>query len=43
MRRRLPRVTRMRAPDEAFADPRLAAVYDGLHGNRSDLDVYVAL
>ena len=33
----------MRAPDEAFADSRLAAVYDGLHGDRSDLDGYVAL
>lgn len=33
----------MRAPDQAFADPRLAALYDALDGDRSDLDVYVAL
>jgi SAM-dependent methyltransferase len=33
----------MRAPDPAFADPRLAAVYDVLDDDRSDLDAYVAI
>ena len=43
IRRRLPRVIGMRAPDPAFADPRLASWYDGLQGDRADLDLYVAL
>ena len=30
-------------PDHAFADPRLAALYDRLHPDRSDLDTYVAI
>jgi SAM-dependent methyltransferase len=30
-------------PDRAFADPRLAEVYDPLDPDRSDLDVYVAI
>ncbi|HEX8497092.1 MAG TPA: class I SAM-dependent methyltransferase, partial [Actinomycetales bacterium] len=30
----------MRVPDAAFADPRLAALYDVLEVDRSDLDVY---
>ena len=30
-------------PDPAYAHPRLAAVYDGLDPDRSDLEVYVAL
>ena len=29
--------------DELFEDPRLAALYDPLEGDRSDLDVYVAI
>jgi SAM-dependent methyltransferase len=33
----------MRNPDPAFADPRLAALYDVLDGDRSDLNHYVAL
>jgi SAM-dependent methyltransferase len=33
----------MRAPDPAFADPRLAALYDLYDPDRSDLDAYVAL
>jgi SAM-dependent methyltransferase len=33
----------MRAPDPTFADPRLAALYDVLDDDRSDLDAYVAL
>lgn len=33
----------MRPPDPAFADPRLAALYDVLDDDRSDLDVYEAL
>lgn len=33
----------MRPPDPAFADPRLAVLYDALDGDRSDLDAYVAL
>lgn len=33
----------MRAPDPAFADPRLADLYDVLDGDRSDLDAYVAI
>jgi SAM-dependent methyltransferase len=30
-------------PDEIFANPRLAAIYDTFDGDRSDLDAYVAL
>lgn len=30
-------------PDAHFADPRLAALYDPLEGDRSDLDLYAAL
>ncbi|MEO1059018.1 MAG: class I SAM-dependent methyltransferase, partial [Actinomycetota bacterium] len=30
-------------PDPAFAEPRLAAIYDDLDGERDDLDVYVGL
>jgi ubiquinone/menaquinone biosynthesis C-methylase UbiE len=33
----------VRPPDPAFADPRLAAVYDVLDADRSDLDAYVAI
>lgn len=33
----------MRAPDPAFADPRLAILYDVLDDDRSDLDAYVAI
>ena len=33
----------MREPDAAFADPRLAVLYDVLDSDRSDLDAYVAL
>jgi ubiquinone/menaquinone biosynthesis C-methylase UbiE len=33
----------MRAPDPAFADPRLASLYDVLDGDRRDLDAYVAV
>jgi SAM-dependent methyltransferase len=33
----------MRAPDPAFADPRLAALYDVFDNDRSDLDTYVAI
>jgi SAM-dependent methyltransferase len=33
----------MRAPDPAFADPHLAALYDVLDDDRSDLDAYVAI
>ncbi|NYE37472.1 SAM-dependent methyltransferase [Nocardioides cavernae] len=33
----------MRAPDAAFADPRLAALYDLLDDDRSDLDAYEAI
>lgn len=33
----------MRPPDPAFADPRLAALYDVFDGDRSDLEHYVAL
>lgn len=33
----------MRAPDPAFADPRLAVLYDALDDDRSDLDAYVAI
>jgi SAM-dependent methyltransferase len=29
--------------DDIFEDPRLAALYDALEGDRSDLDVYVAI
>lgn len=30
----------MREPDAAFADPRLAVLYDVLDGDRADLDGY---
>ncbi len=30
-------------PDELFADPRLARIYDDLDGDRDDLDLYAAL
>jgi SAM-dependent methyltransferase len=30
-------------PDDLFADPRLAAIYDDLDGERDDLDLYVRL
>lgn len=33
----------MRPPDRAFADPRLAALYDVLDDDRSDLDAYLAI
>lgn len=33
----------MRAPDPAFADPRLAVLYDVFDSDRSDLDAYVAI
>ncbi len=33
----------MRVPDPAFADPRLAVLYDVLEDDRSDLDAYEAL
>ncbi len=33
----------MREPDAAFADPRLAALYDVLDNDRSDLDAYLAI
>lgn len=33
----------MTAPDAAFADPRLAPLYDIFDGDRSDLDVYAAI
>lgn len=33
----------MRPPDPAFADPRLAVLYDVLDDDRSDLDAYVAI
>ena len=33
----------MRSPDPAFADPRLAVLYDALDDDRSDLDAYVAI
>jgi SAM-dependent methyltransferase len=33
----------VRPPDPAFADPRLAVLYDVLDDDRSDLDVYVAI
>ncbi len=32
-----------RAPDNIFEHPRLAAIYDALDADRSDLDVYVAI
>ena len=38
-----PRVEQVRAPDPAFADPRLAALYDDLDGDRADLEVYCAI
>ncbi len=31
------------APDRIFADPRLAAIYDDVDGDRSDLDAYAAM
>lgn len=37
------RVVTVRAPDAAFADPRLAALYDDLDGERSDLHAYLAI
>ena len=33
----------MSTPDRAFADPRLASLYDALEDDRDDLDVYVAM
>lgn len=33
----------MRTPDPAFADPRLAVLYDALDPDRSDLDAYEAI
>lgn len=33
----------MRPPDAAFADPRLAVLYDALDDDRSDLDLYVEI
>lgn len=36
-------VTIVREPGAAFADARLAALYDVLEGDRSDLDAYVAI
>ncbi|GAA3639115.1 class I SAM-dependent DNA methyltransferase [Microlunatus ginsengisoli] len=33
----------MRDPDPTFADPRQAALYDALNGDRSDLDAYLAI
>ena len=30
-------------PDAVFDDPRLAAIYDALDPDRSDLDAYVAM
>ena len=39
----LRRVACVRSPDPAFADPHLAALYDGLDDDRSDLDAYVAI
>jgi SAM-dependent methyltransferase len=33
----------MRPPDDVFADPRQAALYDFFDGDRSDLDAYVAI
>jgi ubiquinone/menaquinone biosynthesis C-methylase UbiE len=33
----------VRAPDPAFADPRLAVLYDALDDDRSDLDAYAAV
>jgi predicted TPR repeat methyltransferase len=33
----------VRSPDPAFADPRLARLYDDLHGERVDLDAYAAI
>ena len=33
----------MRAPDAAFADKRLAVLYDDVEGDRTDLDAYVAI
>lgn len=36
-------VARMRAPDPAFADPRLADLYDVFDDDRTDLDTYEAI
>lgn len=36
-------VASMRAPDPAFADPRLAVLYDVFEADRRDLDAYVAI
>lgn len=36
-------VTAVREPDAAFADPRLAVLYDVFDDDRSDLDAYVAI
>lgn len=33
----------VRVPDEQFVNPRLAAVYDAIDGDRSDLELYAAL
>ncbi|MCY7396287.1 MAG: hypothetical protein LH468_09090 [Nocardioides sp.] len=33
----------MRSPDPAFADPRLAALYDVFDGDRHDLEAYLAI
>src|SRR5437773_7162377 len=33
----------MSSPDAIFAEPRLAAIYDGLEPDRSDLDAYLEL
>src|SRR5437899_12871956 len=33
----------VRVPDPIFEHPRLAAIYDALDSDRSDLDVYVAI
>lgn len=43
MRDGLHKVVRMREPDAAFADPRLAVLYDVLDDDRSDLDAYEAI
>ncbi len=38
-----PTVHRVRAPDDAFADPKQAALYDFFDGDRSDLDLYLSI
>lgn len=43
LRAKLGSVRLVRAPDPAFADPRLAILYDILDEDRSDLDAYVAI